>query len=205
MKIVKKLVVAFFKTRLLVLWSRLYRLIFERRFEGYAIKPATSIGDVAYRLLKLKWTPDSFLQLFDAVSYPGKTQAILDGVEPQPNQGTDCDEFAFYAVEQICANPKLVPGAETARMLTVVWQTSALKFGGHNVCLIEMADGSYRLFDYFMRAELFLSVEDLALFVVAKYGLGDKTTETGWDMREAKPIAWAMYDRSLRFIDSDVL
>jgi hypothetical protein len=118
--------------------SNLYRAIFERQYRDYPLTTYSTFGELAAFLRTLIWTADSWTQLWDAISYAGKVEAI--GYRGDRRVG-DCDEFAIYAAEAIRLSVqagKFHVRAET-KMLTVTWLEGAVP-GGHNVCFLELPD-----------------------------------------------------------------
>lgn len=169
--------------RLYSLWSHIYRFLFEQRFKHVKLTLVSTLRQAHQNVTKLKWTSDSWEQLFDAVSGPGKVEAIISGAEPQPDHGTDCDEFASYLSNVI--DNSLVDGTTPlqdserdlweATIMSVMWVDASGKYGGHNVCLLEYRGNLttyFKYMDYGMPSIPCMTINDVARLVVDRYAPG---------------------------------
>lgn len=173
--------------RIYSIWSFIYRFLFERRFNQIPLSRFATLDAAHKKVIKMKWTSDSWKQLFDAVSSPQKVEAIVDGTEPQPAHGTDCDEFAIYLANTIDASlidPTVPlqasePDLHEATMMTVTWVDKNGKYGGHNVCLLEYRKDSgeveYRYMDYGLPNPPKLNPGEVAEMIVDRYASGGGT------------------------------
>ncbi len=186
----------FFKLQLYWLWSTLYRVLFENQFRTQKIQTYENLSDLQKRLSKLKWTNDSWLQMFDAVSYPGKVEQILSGDIAQPKHGTDCDEFAVYLTaaiersltEPLCRLQENSPGLEKAEVMSVMWVGKDGLYSGHNVCLLTYSTpngNTYAYMDYFLPSAPQFSVEAVADQVMRMYA------------SDADCIGWAVHNENV--------
>lgn len=164
--------------------SWLYRETFEYPYKHTELTIYTSLGDLATFLRKLIWTADSWEELFDAISYPGKVEVV--GTTGDRKVG-DCDEFAVYIANAVIRSIKAgyLPEVRTAKMMAVTW-CEGWKPGGHNVAVLEMTDGRVAYMDYGM--PIYGSdVEDLVKRVMQRYT--DGGTCIGWSLYDAVSLA----------------
>lgn len=126
-------------------WSKLYRLIWERKYRNVALPVYHDIQQLVNFISTLTWVADGPKELFDAVSSPQKVEWI--GRLGDRKVG-DCDEFAIYITNALSLNKEigtLQPFAgifpiKEVYFMTVPWAKGRDgKAGGHNVCLIEWA------------------------------------------------------------------
>lgn len=116
--------------------STLYRHVWETQYRDYPVRTYRSFKELAVFLRTLTWVADSWKQMWDAISYPGKVEYV--GTVGDRKVG-DCDEFAIYActaVNQSVKSGKFDTLA-SARLLTITWLEKYTP-GGHNVCLLEL-------------------------------------------------------------------
>ena len=132
-------------------WSRLYRLIWDRKYVGTPLATYRTIPEIVSAISPLVWVADGWRELWDATASPQRVQWLI-------NHGNvkigDCDEFAIYLVNVICRSLDLGllqtwPAYDAflapvdARFLTVTWICPGGKTNGHNVCLIEWIDNDH--------------------------------------------------------------
>lgn len=189
-------IVAFF-TRLVLKhyygwWSRLYRRIWEGAFDidskahlDLVLHAHTfeTLHDVAMYLKEkaVLWRSDGWRQLFDAVSYPARADALFAG-RIGDLHGLDCDEFAVWASFLVNMR-RHVWGVEGAWMLTVTWMGDTVgSLNGHNVCGIEWADGTFSYMDYGSPSQRVASWEAVVEQVREKYAEGGRL------------LAWGRYE-----------
>lgn len=178
-------------------WSRLYRLIWEFKYRNYLLHPYESIQDLAKAINNMKWKADDWKQLWDAFSYPGTVQSVLD------NGGGyigDCDEFACYEATVInngIMGAYLKPFGNLrpvyAYILTVTWIDEDGEYGGHNVCLIKSFDQKrrqyfYSYMDYGLPNPEMKSIGEVVEQVLSNYG------------ENATLLAWAMHTPELEMV-----
>lgn len=127
-------------------WSRIYRFIWHRQYsspKGSLYSPLAQNLEprVAQEAMdKVRWRPDRFKELWDAVGSPHWFQYVVDQVnlgEQQPSGANDCDEYATWAAS-------VVNKSYNPHMLTVTWieevpsdnGSTRYKIGGHNLCFL---------------------------------------------------------------------
>ena len=116
--------------KLYPLWSRLYRILFNRKYNGVLLKSGLTPWMAQASLTCLKWSKDGPRELWDAVSDPRWVQYCLYQValgKEQPIGALDCDDFAAWAATVI--SPDYHP-----RCLCVMWMDGGWKLKGHTVC-----------------------------------------------------------------------
>lgn len=127
-----------------------------------------------------KWRADSWKQMWDAVSYPAKAQAVFDGTYDPPD-GCDCDEFAIFicnSVERGLATGAMKAGeVSNPKFVTIVW-LEGWRATGHNVCLVTLADGKLAYLDYGLPIAPSATVSELTQKVVSRYASKDATPAT---------------------------
>jgi hypothetical protein len=158
-----------------------YRWLFEGRYRDVKVFTYATLQLLAARLRPSWYRPDGWRQLFDAVSYPGRVEAIWESGVP-PKDGLDCDEYAIYsvaAVEKSLASGLMRgEGITNPRLMTVMWLCAdAWRPEGHNVCLMEVPQGEGRFskwtyMDYGNPGPHYESYADVATAIVTWYAGG---------------------------------
>jgi len=123
-------------SRLCLLWSWLYRCLYQRKYRSVPIEEMGTPDAVQGRLNILKWKKDSFRELWDAIGSPHWVQHCINTMlsgNDQPDGAMDCDEFAVWAAKALIPFYKPV-------VLNVFWRSKT--YSGHNVCLYQM-DGAF--------------------------------------------------------------
>lgn len=177
-------------------WSRLYRLIWEYKYRNVELWSYKTFMDLVVTMRTCKWAKDGWHQLWDAFSYPGKVQHIINTVPEADRFIGDCDEFAIYLANVITQNFKDYYGAgwgldqgrfpmgyngllaEDAKVLTVMYVREDGSYGGHNVCLIYWRDGKYSYMDYDLPNTPESDIVSVVRQVMDKYA--PKGTCIGW-------------------------
>jgi len=172
--------VLYLRLRICQAKSWLYRRLFERKYQNIQVPAYQNMDDLVAFICRLIWTADSWAQLFDAFSYPGKIQYV--GTEGDRRIG-DCDEFALYCATAI-ANSNLE--YKNPRILTVAYMQRDGTLGGHNVCLLER-DGGYAYMDY-GRPHHYATVRETVQGVLDRYG-NEGTVCLGWGTTDPKTLA----------------
>lgn len=157
--------VLYFGLSIYCIWSTIHRLIFDRKWRKVVLDKFVTVEAAAAKMADFDWKADGPSELFDAICTPQKVQAVgFDGSSPH---GNDCDEEGIYL-----ANTLQVPGVK-AYFFTVTWfEPETGKWAGHNVCLLESAEG-FRYMDYGMPSKYFWSIKEVAELVIKNYA--------GWD------------------------
>ncbi|MFC1933219.1 hypothetical protein ACFLXU_06325 [Chloroflexota bacterium] len=112
-------------------WSRLRRLLFERRYLCITLPIVNSLEEIADCLGQVTWTMDGPIHLYDSISYPETVWS---------KKKDDCDGFAILASKlllrlQSNTNPVLI----TAIVRPVR--------NSHTVCGFSNSDGTLSFFD----------------------------------------------------------
>lgn len=181
-----------FNLRVYLIWSKLYRIIWERKYSKTQLAKYTNFQDLATFIESLTWTADGFKQLGDAISTPQKVQWIANNTTDK--KIGDCDEFAIYnatvindALDNQTFVDRIVP--VDAYCMSVCWLDQSGKFMGHNVCLLEFPNGMYRYMDYHNPSTSKGTIEEIAALVRASFsGIGTKS------------LGWMVYTDKLKFI-----
>lgn len=160
-------------------WSIVHAWIWERNKQE-KIQRFGSLGSLVVYIQELKWTADTWRELWDAISSIGHIQWRADH-QPQRLIG-DCDEFGRYSACVIRNELKDDPrwgglGVKSTFLLTVMWKKiggeewagNQKGYGGHNVCLIHYLDGSWSYMDYGWPSKRVESVADVVKQVRDRY------------------------------------
>ena len=182
-------------------WSRIYRFIWERQYRYVPVTTYKSLQELVLVIQTCKWSADGWKQLWDAFSYPGKVQYIINTQPPEKRFIGDCDEHALYiatALERTVngENFSISPYAEwrnsvieSAQVLTVNWINKDGVYGGHNVCLITFYDRlgvtAYSYMDYGQPSIAKDTVRKVVQQVMDRYA------------RDGIVLAWAIHDKDL--------
>lgn len=177
-------------------WSRVYRFLWERKYNVVKLHTYASLAELgAYLETKAKlWAADSWRQFFDAIGTPGRVQLRFEGLEPITD-GLDCDDFAIWianVVQRSLASGKLsIRHQVTApQLLTVTWLDAKGHATGHNVCLLRSA-ASWAYMDYGTPLGHSTTIADVAQKVMWRYaGAG------------AKLLVWATHDKDLKHLQT---
>lgn len=168
-------------------WSKIYQFIWER--QRRPLQKFESLEALVEYVKKLKWRADSWRQLWDAFSAPEHVQWIAE-TTPDKFIG-DCDEFAIYQAAVIAEQGLgRNEGVLNTYVMTVMWYQPATfdakgKYGGHNVCLLELQGGKWAYMDYGFPSAQADSLGAVAGLVLKMYA------------PNARLIAWARSDRDL--------
>lgn len=172
------------------LWYLTYQAIWEPKSKRAPLKRFYSIEDLARYVSELKWRPDTWRELWDAVSAPTAVQ-WRDYNDPESFIG-DCDEFAVYIAAVLSSERHEPPfhGIRSARLLTVMWNKTGGSewegnrngLGGHNVCLIRYWDGTFAYMDYGMPSTPRATAQEVVDDVRKRYA------------QEYEPFGWAVAD-----------
>lgn len=168
-------------------WSHLYQWLYERQYGIVPVSTYPTLEALQKVIATCTWTNDGAKELGDAFSSAGYIQHVIDGGGKRAIG--DCDEFAMYNATAI--RDSIDAGVWKDRLvkdtlvMTLCWLDKITgKHEGHNVCLIEWADGKYSYIDYFAPSNEASNMHDVALQVVNDYG-GNQL------------VGWAIQDRNL--------
>lgn len=169
-------------------WSRLYQWLYERKHKSLEIEMYTSYRALSNTLATCTWIADGSKELGDAISSPGFIQYVINEVGGRPIG--DCDEFAMYNAAALMESVKMQMWTgepiKNCSILTVRWmqKDTPQVQAGHNVCLIELVDGTYRYMDYWSPSPAFKTKREVALRVIDDYTGVDKSDCLGWSVSD---------------------
>lgn len=181
-------------------WTSIYRLIWERRWKNVTVPTYANLDTLGgyLRLNANKWRADSWRQLWDAVSYPGKAKEAFEG-SFIPENGLDCEDFSIFIVHTL--KRSLDTGAlhvakdlATPQLFTVIWMEGwALR--GHAVCLVRLPDYQFAFMDYGPPTGHALTPNE-----VAKNVMRAQTKATP-NAPRLSLVGWARFDENLRSVE----
>lgn len=128
----------FFPTRYLrKWWTLVYRALGAHRYSAVPVRyRELTLDETRSTVGTLKWAPDGWRELGDAVGSPERTQWALNLIQtghPQPNMAMDCDDFAAWC--SACLQERYSP-----RVMSFYWlEGGSIK--GHAVCLFKTDEG----------------------------------------------------------------
>ena len=164
-------------------WSRVYRFLFNRKYNDVIVPRNLSYIRADEEMRKLKWSADKLLQLWDVVGSPRWVQHCMNRINEghsQPVGALDCDEYSCWAAHAI--HPKYMP-----LIFCFCWyDTRDDKIHGHAMCWVKNKDGKYfHLGNWGMRGP-YTNLNDACLEIMNYCGAG------------SKPIGWALLDKDLK-------
>jgi hypothetical protein len=177
-------------------WSRLYRSMAEKEYRYARVRPQADLPALIHFIKPAKYVPDGWTKLWDAISYPGRTQIILDA--PGSKEIGDCDEYALFLATAIDESVRVrensmnwgTSRAFRTSMLTVFWVGDS-GMGAHNVCAIQwFGNEGFSYMDYGVPDGPAKSYETLAKLVASRY---DKNTQV---------LVWSRHDIFLNHIET---
>lgn len=118
-------------------WSKVYRLIWQLKYVSTTLQRDLPLTEVERKLALLRWSPDTWKELWDACGSPQRVQYELNELEagkPWPHTQMDCDDFAIWAAWAIDRN-------FYSRIYTFSWLSKDNKIQGHAMCLCRNDDG----------------------------------------------------------------
>lgn len=166
-------------------WSKVYRLIYHSKYRKVVLEKNMSLGEVEDGLKRLRWSPDSWKELWDACGSPKRVQHELDEMasgKPWPHIQMDCDDFAIWAAN-------VIKSTFYPRVFTFSWIAKDGSMKGHAMCLLRQKDGR--------------------IFHVGNW----KTSSPYNNLREAcehillqrsakEAICWGIFDKDLKLLSS---
>jgi hypothetical protein len=179
------------------LWMRLQlyqvkswvvRYFTEHTFKTYPVKRYSSIAELERAMSRLTWTGDTWRQGWDAISYPGRVQALIDAAHAE--LGVDCDEFGVYeayTLRRSLEDGVLKDAIRNPLLLTLGWLLPNGKPEGHNVCYMEMPDGRVAFMDYRMPVSAGTK-QELVRKIINIYG-GRDAVCVGWTLSDPDTLA----------------
>lgn len=167
-----------------LIWSKIYRSIFERKYagkllptlatEGETLTPDKVLIRLKWVLSKITWRQDKWYMLFDVISYP---QTVWFKKED------DCDGFAILAAALLEQARNSVPRLGNVFLLTVVGRPLE---NSHTVCVFDI-DGV-------------LYVADNNYVYRSSRTTIDKIAEDYLKKNFKKPYCWQLIDVNLKEI-----
>jgi len=125
------------RCRIWVIWSKLYRFLYERKYRNYNMPFFSTFGELEATLAQMKWRKDGPMELMDAASLPQATYGrFKDG-----KAAGDCEDISLFAATSIYfmkASLLVAAGSmiNDVYLLTVIWEGSGSKIvEGHSVCV----------------------------------------------------------------------
>lgn len=181
------------------LWMRLHlyrvkswivRDFTEYMYISHPVSTYTSFRDLEAAMNRLTWTGDTWRQGWDAISLPGRIQALIDKARPEP--GIDCDEFGVYIAFVLKRSIEAGHFRTVYRpmLCTVMWVDSKGKAGGHNVCLFEEeVNGKimYAYMDY--RMPVYGETKEAVVAKVRALYAGADAVSIGWALSDPDTLA----------------
>jgi hypothetical protein len=170
-------------------WSHLYQWLYERQYANILVTLYPTLDQLHQVVSSCTWTSDGPKELGDAFSSAGYIQHVIDSGGARAIG--DCDEFAMYNSTAIWESVQHGIWKDRAikdtKLLTVRWLMHDGSFEGHNVCLIEWADGKFSYVDYYNPSSEADSWHAVALQVIKDYGGRDCA---GWSVakRDMTPV-----------------
>ncbi len=118
-------------------WSRAYQYMFEHSFRKMDPKkhlPEFQSMDKLSRVLsEMRWRPDKWWMLWDAISHPCAT---FDRYQLGKTKPGDCDDISLVAACAIedMRDRNVLSNVRDVGLLSIPWIDAKGKIGGHNVC-----------------------------------------------------------------------
>lgn len=151
MKWVAKIALWFaFNLRFYYTWSRLVRVFLNFKYGDTTIPPMQNIDELIGTIRRMKWRPDPWWQLWDAI---GTAEATFARFKKGEHVG-DCDEFAVFCADRLIEmNSRKAPTFGRSLLgvyvLSVPYMKMNGKLGGHNVCAFRYAqDNGAKVWGY---------------------------------------------------------
>tara|TARA_R100000315_G_C5231620_1_gene142667 strand:- start:1726 stop:2313 length:588 start_codon:yes stop_codon:yes gene_type:complete len=118
-------------------WSKAYRLLYHFKYRKVELPSDLKLTEVEENLNKLRWSPDTWKELWDVCGSPKRVQHELNAMtagKKWPYKQMDCDDFAIWAANTIDRN--FYP-----RVYTFSWLSKDDQVQGHAMCLCRSDDG----------------------------------------------------------------
>lgn len=146
---------------------RITAWLFDRKYRNVPIRVYSSISALATEISKVSqlfYRRDSWMRLWDSISYPGRFQTFLDNGKITEDSN-DCDDFANYIAHALMVSK--LPDITDICLLAVFWMGSNNLPNGHVVCLFKHRN-LYAYMDYGY-PNYGQSVKEIAEMIVARY------------------------------------
>ena len=130
------------RLRIYYAWSRVYQRLWEKRkYKGISIPLFPSFTKIEEITGAMHWSPDTWQQLWDAISMP---RAVYGKHLRGERSATDCDDisiFAAYCIERARRRVDLGKTIVDVGLLSCPWVVHQnAKVSGHNVCAFAYRD-----------------------------------------------------------------
>jgi len=188
--------------RLLSVWSRVYRFLFDRQFRKMPVEKHTDFKAATEDVNRLKWVADGTRELGDVVRDPGWVEVNRQRVQRSMGQlsgALDCDDFAVWLATSLhdTWRPVLL-------FVNATYQDQGTtKFYGHCVALLRYGNVYYHCGNWGVKGP-FKNEKDVIGSVV---GSSLDSASTINDVVEAlarktdrDPCFWAVYDKDLKLL-----
>lgn len=165
-------------------WSKVYRGLYHFKYSKVAMSKNLALTEVEASLKKLRWSPDTWKELWDACGSPQRVQHELNelaGGKPWPYAQMDCDDFAVWAANAIDKN-------FYARIYTFSWIAADDKVQGHAMCLCRNSDGRIFHMGNWGTSAPYNNLKEVCESILA----GRKAKEA---------LCWGLFDKDLNLLE----
>ncbi len=182
-----KLIKAFHKAGYLwwSYWSRIYRVLYHTKYNKVELPENMPLTEVEENLKKLRWSPDTWKELWDACGSPNRVQNELNEMsagKEWPYEQMDCDDFAIWAANVIDKN-------FYARIYTFSWLSKDDQIQGHAMCLCRNSDGRIFHMGNWGTSAPYSNLREVCESILA----GRKAKEA---------LCWGLFDKDLNLLES---
>jgi len=165
-------------------WSKLYQALYHFRYRKVELPDNLTLTEVEDSLKKLRWSPDSWKELWDACGSPRHVQHELNAMaagKKWPYKQMDCDDFAIWAANTIDKN-------FYARIYTFSWLTKDGKVQGHAMCLCRNSDGKIFHMGNWGTSAPFLNLKEVCKSILSK-------------TKSKEALCWGLFDKDLNLLE----
>jgi hypothetical protein len=182
-----KLVKTFYKVGYLwwSYWSKIYRVLYHSKYNKVVMPTNLTLTEVENNLKRLRWSPDTWKELWDACGSPQRVQSELNdlaGGKPWPYMQMDCDDFAIWAANVIDKN--FYP-----RIYTFSWISQDDQIQGHAMCLCRSSNGKLFHMGNWGTSAPFFNLKDACQNILLRT-----------NAKEA--LCWGLFDKDLNLLES---
>lgn len=183
MKVYKAIYWLTIQSRWLQGWSAFYRFLFQRKYKkSVTMTQISSPDELQAKLDKIKYSKDTYKQLFDVVHSPYYCKYVLDmAMNDAHLEGSfDCDDYACLAANLLDwhFNPQLLGISYKNR-------NKKFKFSGHMVCFFETPFG-FRHMGNWGLSGIFKTIESMAKDIAER--------------AESDLIGYTVFDKNLKIV-----
>ena len=166
-------------------WSRAYRVLYHTKYNKVELAKNLPLTEVEESLKKLRWSPDTWKELWDACGSPNRVQNELNELaagKRWPYLQMDCDDFSVWAANVIDKN-------FYARIYTFSWLSKDDEIQGHAMCLCRNSDGRIFHMGNWGTSAPYSNLKEVCESILAA--------------RQAKEaLCWGLFDKDLNLLDS---